>query len=701
MADPARAPVARGEFLLELLTEEIPARMQRRAILDLEELVLRKLAAAGLAPTACRGYVTPRRLTLHLTGLPEAQPDTTEERRGPRVGAPETAVQGFLKSAGLASLQACEERDTGKGVFYFAVIRRAGRPVAEVLPALIGAAVLELPWPKSMRFPAAAFRWVRPLSSVLCLLDGKVLPLELDQVPVGDRTRGHRFLAEGTIAVASFADYAEKLRRAHVVLDAAEREASIVGQLGETAGAAALDWRRDAALLEEVTGLVEWPQVLVGRIEPEFMALPPEVLTTAMRTHQKYFACLDRDGGLAPNFLVVANMVAADGGATIVAGNERVLRARLADAQFFWEQDRRVPLVERVPKLAERVFHAELGSVLDKAGRMMRLGDALAPHVPGADAAKVRRAAELAKADLSTGMVGEFPELQGVMGRYYALNDGEAPEVAAAVAEHYSPLGPNDRCPTAPTSVAVALADKIDTLVGFFAIGETPTGSKDPYALRRAALGVIRLVLENRLRLPLARVFRQAFVIGGEDGKKAKRHDPADDLLAFFADRLKVHLRERGVRHDLIAAVFALGGEDDLLRLLARVDALAAFLGSEDGANLLTAYRRASNIVRIEERRDGVTHGGTPDPTRFAQPEETALAARLARAAAESDAALKREAFADAMGALAALRGPVDDLFNRVTVNCDDLALRANRLKLLTQIRDTLNRVADFSLIEG
>jgi glycyl-tRNA synthetase beta chain len=332
---------------------------------------------------------------------------------------------------------------------------------------------------------------------------------------------------------------------------------------------------------------------------------------------------------------------------------------------------------------------------------MMRLGDALAPYVPGAAAAMVRRAAELAKADLSTGMVGEFPELQGVMGRYYARNDGEAPEAADAIAEHYSPLGPNDRCPTAPTSVAVALADKIDTLVGFFAIGETPTGSKDPFALRRAALGVIRLVLENRLRLPLARIFRQAFAIGGEDGKGAKRRDPSDDLLAFFADRLKVHLRERGVRHDLIAAVFALGGEDDLVRLLARVDALAAFLGSEDGANLLTAYRRASNIVRIEERRDAVTHGGTPDPALFAQPEEGELAARLARAAAESGVALQREAFADAMGALAALRGPVDDLFNRVTVNCDDPALRANRLKLLAQIRDTLNRVADFSLIEG
>ncbi len=445
-----------------------------------------------------------------------------------------------------------------------------------------------------------------------------------------------------------------------------------------------------------MTGLVEWPVVLAGRIDRDFMALPPEVLTTSMRSHQKYFACLDRDGRLAPHFLLVANMAADDGGTAIVAGNERVLRARLSDARFFWDQDRKQPLAARLPKLAERVFHARLGSVLDKVGRVMRLVEALLPHIPGAGEKDALRAAELAKADLSTGMVGEFPELQGVMGRYYALHDGEPAAVATAIAEHYSPLGPGDRCPTEPTSVAVALADKIDTLAGFFAIGETPTGSKDPFALRRAALGVIRLVLENRLRLPLRRVFNEAFTIGGGVGK-----DPADELLAFFADRLKVHLRERGVRHDLIAAVFAPGGEDDLVRLLARVEALAGFLASDDGANLLTAYRRAANIVRIEERNDGIAYGGAPDPQLFAQPEEQTLAARLDDSERAAAAALAREEFAAGMAALAALREPVDEFFNKVTVNCEDARLRANRLRLLARIRDTLNTVADFSLIEG
>ena len=445
-----------------------------------------------------------------------------------------------------------------------------------------------------------------------------------------------------------------------------------------------------------MTGLAEWPVVLAGRIDPEFMDLPPEVLTTSMRSHQKYFACLDRDGKLAANFLLVANMAAKDGGAAIVAGNERVLRARLSDARFFWDQDRKITLAARVPKLAERVFHAKLGSMLDKSRRVMRLVEAIVPHVPGADAAKAMRAAELAKADLSSGMVGEFPELQGVMGRYYAQQDGEPADIAEAIAEHYSPLGPNDRCPTAPVSVAVALADKIDTLVGFFAIGETPTGSKDPFALRRAALGVIRLILENGLRLPLREIFAASFAIAGAKGK-----DPSDDLLAFFADRLKVHLRERGVRHDLVAAVFAVGHEDDLVRLLARVDALAAFLASEDGANLLTAYRRAANIVRIEEKKDAASYVGVIDRKRLIEPEEVELLARLDDSDERSVTALGREDFAAAMSALAALRRPGDEFFSKVTVNCEDAALRTNRLRLLSRIRDTMNRVADFSLIEG
>src|SRR6266851_7800532 len=737
-----------AELLLELFCEEIPARMQIRAAEDLRRLVVEKLAAAQLGHDEARAYVTARRLTLAVAGLPPAQPDVAEEKRGPRVGAPDAAVQGFLKSAGIVSLAECEERDTGKGVFYFAVIRRAGRQLSELLPELLRAAIVELPWPKSMRFPAAPFRWVRPLTSAICLFDGRILALDLGAVPVGDRTYGHRFLAPAPLAVSGFADYAEKLRSAYVVLDPVVRRQKIADDLALMAQGEGLRLKDDPGLLDEVTGLVEFPIVLVGRIDPGFMTLPHEVLTTSMRAHQKYFALIDDKGALAAKFLVVANNLTADGGAVIVAGNERVLRARLSDAKFFWDQDRKLRLESRVGKLSERIFHARLGSVLDKAQRVEKLVDAVAPHVAGADAALARRAARLAKADLSTGMVGEFPELQGVMGRYYALHDGEPLEIADAVAEHYSPLGPNDRCPTAPTSVVVALADKIDTLVGFFAIDEKPTGSKDPYALRRAGLGIIRLILENKLRLPLGKAFRQAFVIGGERRTGALGRDPSDELLEFFADRLKVHLREQGVRHDLIAAVFAPrpppppvaaatgpslsrrgergespsplvgeGGaprsgegegavatssvEDDLVRLLARVAALDEFLKSEDGANLLTAYRRAANIVRIEEKKDGHSHNEEPDPTLLRQAAETALAERLAEVERLSSAALDGEEFGVAMAALATLRRPVDAFFDRVTVNDTDSALRANRLRLLARIKATLDRVADFVQIEG
>jgi glycyl-tRNA synthetase beta chain len=690
-----------AELLLELLTEEIPARMQARAAEELKRHASEWLQAHRLAFTNLAAFVTPRRLTLVIEGLPETQPETTEERRGPRVGAPSNAVEGFLKSVGLKSIEECEQRDTGKGVFYFAVIRRPGWPTKQVLPDLIRATVDSMEWPKSMRFPAARFRWVRPLVSAICLFDGAVLPVDLDAVPVGNTTRGHRFLSSGALTVTSVADYRRKLREAYVILTREDRSQAVSLALYEKAAEAQLTLKDDPGLLDEVTGLVEWPVVLMGAIDPAFLDLPPEVLTTSMRTHQKYFACLDRQGKLAPRFLVVANMLAEDGGTAIVAGNERVLRARLSDARFFWEQDRKIPLAARMPKLAERIFHAKLGSVLDKTRRVERLAEALVPFIGGADKAKVLRAAELAKADLSSGMVGEFPELQGVMGRYYALHEGEATEVAAAIAEHYSPLGPNDRCPSAPTSVAVALADKIDSLVGFFAIDEKPTGSKDPFALRRAALGVIRLILENHLRLPLARVFRQAFIIGGQSAKGAPGTDPTADLLAFFADRLKVHLREQGVRHDLVAAIFALGGEDDLVRLLARVAALDGFLKTDDGANLLVAYRRAANIVRIEEKKDGATYPGEPDPKLLQEPAEAILAAELDKTTATSTEALGREAFTAAMAALAGLRTPVDEFFARVTVNCENRQLRANRLRLLAQIRDTLNRVADFAQIEG
>jgi glycyl-tRNA synthetase beta chain len=692
-----------ADLLLELLTEEIPARMQERAADDLARMAGEKLAAASLKPAAIRTYVTPRRLALVVEGLPASQPDVTEERRGPRVGAPENAVQGFLKSTGLASLDQCEQRDTGKGVFYFAVISRAGKPAAEVLPALLREIVLGLPWSKSMRFPAAEFRWVRPINGVLSLLDGKILPVPLDGVPVGNTSVGHRFLAPQRFAVKDIEDYQGKLHRASVVLDRAERRKLIDSALQKAATAAGLALKEDPALLDEVTGLVEWPTVLMGAIDSKFMALPPEVLTTSMRAHQKYFALLDGKGELAPKFLVVSNMIAKDGGKIIVNGNERVLRARLSDARFFWEQDRRVSLSSRVPKLAERVFHAKLGTMEDKVTRLEALAAELAHYLPGDHGQAVRSAALLAKADLSTGMVGEFPELQGVMGRYYALHEGESREVADAIAEHYSPLGPNDRCPTASVSVAVALADKIDTLVGFFAIGETPTGSKDPFALRRATLGVIRLILENRLRMPLSSIFAQAFEIGrsARAGGFAGGTDPAADLLAFFADRLKVHLREQGVRHDLITAVFTLGGEDDLVRLLARVEALDKFLKTDDGANLLVAYRRAANIVRIEEKKDGRSYDGPADRKLLEMAEERALTATLDEVITKASAALKREAFEAAMTALASLRKPVDEFFNGVTVNTEKKELRENRLRLLSEIRATLNRVADFSQIEG
>jgi glycyl-tRNA synthetase beta chain len=706
-----------SELLFELLTEEIPARMQVRAATELKRLVGERLGAAQLGFAEVRGFVTPRRLTLVVDGLPEAQPDLAEERKGPRVGAPEQAVQGFLRGAGVASLGQCERRATDKGEFWFAMIRRAGRPTRDVLPEILRGAMLDLPWPKSMRFPAAPFRWVRPLSSVVALFDGAVLPLDLGGIPVGDMTQGHRWLSTKPLQVRDFADYAGKLREAYVVLDPAERRAKIAADLALAATMLGVTMKDDPALLDEVTGLVEFPVVLDGKIDQDFMDVPPEVLTTSMRTHQKYFSCLDAEGRLAPRFFLVANNLTTDGGAAIVAGNERVLRARLSDAKFFWDQDRKVRLETRVEKLAERVFHAKLGTVLDKVHRMEKLVEAIAPHVPGADPAACRRAALLAKADLSTGMVGEFPELQGVMGAYYARHDGASAAVADAIAEHYSPLGPSDRCPTSPTSVVVALADKIDSLAGFFAIDEKPTGSKDPYALRRSALGIIRLIVENQLRLPLLELFDEAGTIL-RSHIVADAADPlpnpikewlnswdsvvlAKELLTFFADRLRVFLRDQGKRHDLIAAVFALTEEDDLVRLLARVAALDEFLRSEDGANLLVAYRRASNIVRIEEKKDGRSYEGEPDPKRFRQAEESALAERLAEVGRLASGALEHEQFGAAMAALARLRRPVDEFFDRVTVNAEETELRENRLRLLSQIRATLNRVADFSKIEG
>jgi glycyl-tRNA synthetase beta chain len=682
-----------AEFLLEIRSEEIPARMQARAADDLRRLVTDGLKAAGLAFTEARGFATPRRLALVVDGLPASRPDVSEERRGPRVGAPDQAIQGFLKGAGLSSLDQAEKRDTGKGEFWFAVIRKKGGPTADMLPGVIEAAMKALPWPKSMKWGSGTLQWVRPLQGIVALFEGKVLSGKIEPggamapVAFGDTTRGHRFLSQGEIAVTGFADYQAKLAAAHVVLDPAARRKTILEGARRLAQEAQVLLKDDEGLVDEVTGLVEWPVPLLGTIDAQFMDVPPEVLIVSMKTHLRQFVTTKPDGTLANRFVVVANTVARDGGKTIVEGNERVLRARLSDAKFFWDQDRKVRLEDRVAALKGVVFHAKLGTQAERVQRIAALATAVADCVPGADKAEVMMAAELCKADLVSGMVGEFPELQGIMGRYYALHEKLPAAVADAIGDHYAPAGPNDRCPSAPVSMAVALADKLDALTSFWSIGEKPTGSRDPYALRRAALGVIRIVVENQLRLPLRRFFKQA------------------DLLDFFAERLKVQMRDKGVRHDVIDAVFAVGGEDDLVRLLARVEALQSFLGTEAGKNLLTAYGRAANIVRAEEKKDktlAARIAGAPDAALLEQDEEKAVASALAEVERTVRPALEKEDFSQAMQSFAGLRAPIDAFFDKVTVNAlDKPALRLNRLKLLNQIRATMDSVADFSKIEG
>jgi glycyl-tRNA synthetase beta chain len=682
-----------AELLFELLSEEIPARMQARAADDLKRLVGDGLKAAGIAFTDARAFATPRRLALVVEGLPTARADVSEERRGPRVGAPEQAVQGFLKGAGLASLDQAEKRDTGKGEFWFAVLKNKGGPTAEALPGIIDKAMKALPWPKSMKWGSGTMTWVRPLQSIVALFDGQVLAGEIalggTMAPIrfGDTTRGHRFLSSGSITVSGFADYVAKLQAAHVILDPAERKKIVLAGAEQLCAGAQVALKSDDGLLDEVAGLVEWPVPMLGTIDGKFMDVPPEVLIVSMKTHQRYFATTTKDGALANRFVVVANTVARDGGAAIVDGNERVLRARLSDAKFFWDQDRKVRLEERLPRLRDIVFHAKLGTQADRVTRIEILADKIAAYVKGADSAQAILAAHLCKADLVSGMVGEFPELQGIMGRYYALAEKLPAAVADAIGDHYAPAGPNDRCPSTPVSIAVALADKIDSLTSFWSIGEKPTGSRDPFALRRAALGVIRVVVENGIRLPLADFVK------------------APDLLAFLAERLKVQMREKGVRHDVVDAVFALGGEDDLVRLLARVEAVQSFLGTDAGRNLLTAYGRAANIVRAEEKKDkalAAKIAGAPDAALLEQAEEKAVASALREVEGALAPALKAEDFAGAMKAFAGLRAPIDSFFEKVTVNVADKPdLRLNRLKLLNQIRATMDSVADFSRIEG
>lgn len=671
-----------SELLLELFSEEIPARMQKRAGEDLVRLVTDALKQAGVEGKNARAYTTPRRLALVIDGLPEKTPDVKEERKGPKVGAPQQAIDGFLRAAGLSSIEEATVQEDKKGAFYVAVTEKKGRATADVIAEIVPAIVRAFPWPKSMRWGTGTLRWVRPLHSILCILGGKVVPFEVDGIKSGDKTRGHRFMSSAEFAVKDFTDYDMKLFDAKVVLDPAKRANFIHEGAKALASAEGLTLVEDEALLHEVAGLVEWPVPLMGSIDDEFMSVPQEVLTSTMRANQKYFALHDAHGKLAPRFIVVANLEAEDGGKAIVNGNERVLRARFADARFLWDQDRKQTLTSRLPKLQEVVFHAKLGTVHDKAMRIGKLAEALAPFVPGADAEKARVAGELAKADLTSQMVYEFPELQGLMGAYYARNDGLGDDIADAIAEHYSPLGPSDDVPSTPLGKAVALADKLDTLAGFWSIDEKPTGSKDPYALRRAALGVIRIVLETGLRIRLLS-FTGA------------------DLLSFFADRLKVYLRDRGARHDLVDAVFALEGQDDLVLIVKRVEALSDFLSAEDGANLLAGYKRATNILRIEEKKDGQSYDAAPDAKLLAEPEEKALAAAIETAAKDAKAAVAKEDFAAAMSALANLRAPVDAFFDKVTVNADDAAVRANRLKLLAQIRAALHEVADFSKVEG
>ena len=728
------------DLLLELFSEEIPARMQRRAAEDLKKLVTDALVERGLLYEGAKAFATPRRLALHVAGLPVRGEAVREERKGPRVGAPDAAIQGFLKSAGLASLNEAQTvSDPKKGEFYLVVIERAGRETLDVLAEVLPAIVKSFPWPKSMRWGAASatpgsLRWVRPLHTILATFGPETetpetVPFTVEGIAAGTTTYGHRFLSPEPIEIRRFADYAPALERAHVVLDADRRKDIILHDAKDLAFARGLDLVEDEGLLEEVAGLVEWPVVLMGSFDPAFLDIPAEAVRATIRANQKCFV-LRKGEALAPNFILVSNLAASDGGTAIVAGNERVVRARLSDAKFFWETDKATPLAERLPKLDAIVFHEKLGTQGERVRRIAALARELAPLV-GADPDLAERAAQLAKADLVTEMVGEFPELQGLMGRKYAALQGEHASVCAAIEEHYKPLGPSDRVPTDPVSIAVALADKLDTLVGFWAIDEKPTGSKDPFALRRAALGVIRAVIERGHRLPLAETLGRLFAIaetrgaprpaGGDEElgvagfhfsaeveteREAKGSTAAQrvaDLLGFLADRLKVYLRDQGARHDLIDAVFALPGQDDLLMVVRRVEALGQFLETDDGKNLLAGYKRAANILRIEEKKDGRAYDAEPDAalTASGEPQERALAEALASARDEASAAVQAEDFSGAMRALSRLRAPVDAFFEKVTVNAEDPRLRANRLALLNALRAATREVAEFSRIEG
>src|SRR5579883_2359377 len=695
------------DLLFELFSEEIPARMQARAAEDLKTIVTGKLVDAGLVYEGARAFATPRRLALSVQGLPNRQPDLREEKKGPRVGSPERAIEGFLKSAGLASIsEATIQKDPKKGDFYLALIERPGRPAIEVLSEMLPVVIRTFPWPKSMRWGAGKLTWVRPLHSIVATFgpateEPDVVPFQVEGIAAGQITRGHRFLAPDAIEVKHFDDYVAKLAKAKVVLDPERRKAQILADAKNLAFAQGYELVEDQALLDEVAGLVEWPVVLMGAFDREFLSIPPEVIRTTIRVNQKCFVLRDpQTAALVDKFILVANIEAPDGGKAIIGGNERVIRARLSDAKFFYETDLETRLEDRLHKFEHIVFHEKLGTQAERIARIGRLAAELAPVV-GADVSTVERAAKLCKADLLTDVVGEFPELQGLMGRYYAEAQGEDEAVAHACEDHYKPRGPDDLVPSDPVAVAVALADKLDTLVGFWAIDEKPTGSKDPYALRRAALGVIRLILANNIRLPLLRAINQAIAVAGSRHGLIDHKAVPADLLVFFAERLKVQLREQGARHDLVDAVFALEGQDDLVLISRRVEALGALLESDDGKNLLAGAKRAASIIRIEEKKDARDYVGKPDPQFYRQQEEWDLAKAIDAAGQEAGSAVAREDFAAAMSAMAKLRPHVDAFFDKVTVNTDDKPVRANRLRLLNQIRAATLAVADFSKIEG
>jgi glycyl-tRNA synthetase beta chain len=715
------------DLLLELLSEEIPARMQARAAEDLRKAVTDRLVDAGLPYDGAKAFVTPRRLALAVQGVPVRQRDRREEKKGPRVGAPEQAVAGFLKAAGLKSLAEAKVQPDKKGDFYVAVIEKPGRPALEVISEILPEVIKIFPWPKSMRWGArsknpGALNWVRPLHSILATFgpeieEPDIVPFTVDGIAAGNTTRGHRFLAPETFTVRRLADYAAKLDKAKVVLDPERRRGIIQTEAKQLAFAQGLELVEDEGLLAETAGLVEWPVVLMGAFDEAFLQIPEEVIRATIRNNQKCFVLRDAaHAKLVDKFLLVANLEAEDGGKAIVAGNERVIRARLSDARFFYQTDLKTKLENRLPRFQDIIFHEKLGTQSDRIERIERLAAALAPLV-GADAKKAKRAARLCKADLLTEIVGEFPELQGTIGKYYAQEQGEDEAVAHAIEDHYRPKGPDDLVPSDPVSIAVALADKLDTLVGFWAVDEKPTGSKDPFALRRAALGIIRLVLDNKVRLPLIETTKSAAAglsKASTRGAVANRKQLPADLLGFFADRLKVQLREQGARHDLVDAVFALqeagsaegatgtkNAQDDLVLIVRRVEALGQFLDSEDGKNLLAGYKRATNIIRIEEKKDNRHYTGAPQAKLYRQPEEKALASVIETAETEAARAVKKEDFVAAMRAMAKLRPAVDAFFDKVTVNVDDKALRENRLKLLNQIREATRAVADFSKIEG